>query len=153
MAKDIDIHGPSIPKLLHLDGRTLDVSGSAMKPVAVELPSLSGRVGARRGTDPHPTLSLEGRGVLKAISIGFLLRDSDDAAIWRGPLKMGAIKQFLRDVEWGELDYLVVDSPPGTGDAGRPFAYHSAGSPAARAFEAITEALQEKLEKEAGCAT
>jgi len=88
---DIDLHGPSIPKLLHLEGRTLDLRGSAMEPIAV-------------GDN------------LKVISIGFLLRSPDDAVIWRGPLKMGVIKQFLRDVEWGELDYLVVDSPPGTGD-------------------------------------
>jgi ATP-binding protein involved in chromosome partitioning len=50
------------------------------------------------------------------MSIGFLLQNRDDAVIWRGPMKMGVIKQFLNDVEWGELDYLVVDSPPGTGD-------------------------------------
>lgn len=50
------------------------------------------------------------------MSIGFLLRGRDEAVIWRGPLKMGVIKQFLHDVEWGELDYLVVDCPPGTGD-------------------------------------
>jgi len=120
---DIDLHGPSIPKLLQLEGRTLDLHQSAMEPVTVELPSLSGR-GKGEGqapvpipeSHPHPTLSLEGRGVLKVISIGFLLRNADDAVIWRGPLKMGVIKQFLRDVEWGELDYLVVDSPPGTGD-------------------------------------
>jgi predicted Fe-Mo cluster-binding NifX family protein len=50
------------------------------------------------------------------MSIGFLLHDRDDAVIWRGPMKMGAIKQFLKDVEWGDLDFLVVDAPPGTGD-------------------------------------
>ncbi len=118
---DIDLHGPSIPKLLHLEGRTLDLAHNAMEPVAFQLPSLSGRgtgggLGPAGGTNPHPTLSLEGRGVLKVMSIGFLLRSPDDAVIWRGPLKMGVIKQFLRDVEWGDLDYLVVDSPPGTGD-------------------------------------
>jgi Mrp family chromosome partitioning ATPase len=48
--------------------------------------------------------------------MGFFLNTSDDAIIWRGPLKMGAIKQFLKDAAWGELDYLIVDSPPGTGD-------------------------------------
>lgn len=95
---DIDLHGPSIPKLLGLEGRTLDLARNAMEPVTLQLPSL------------------QGRGVLKVISIGFLLRGADDAVIWRGPLKMGVIKQFLRDVEWGELDCLVVDSPPGTGD-------------------------------------
>jgi predicted Fe-Mo cluster-binding NifX family protein len=53
---------------------------------------------------------------LKIMSIGFLLRESDDAVIWRGPMKANVIRQFLKDVEWGELDYLVIDSPPGTGD-------------------------------------
>ena len=53
---------------------------------------------------------------LKVMSVAFFLPNADDAVIWRGPLKMSVIKQFLRDVEWGELDYLVIDSPPGTGD-------------------------------------
>jgi len=118
---DIDLHGPSIPKLLHLEGRTLDLGHNAMEPVAVELHSLSARGEGRAPVaapepHPHPALSIAGRGVLKVVSIGFLLRNADDAVIWRGPLKMGVIRQFLRDVEWGELDYLVVDSPPGTGD-------------------------------------
>jgi len=88
---DIDLHGPSIPKLLDLEGRTLSANGGLLEPVAF-------------GDN------------LKVISIGFLLRNADDAVIWRGPLKMGVIKQFLRDVDWAELDYLIVDSPPGTGD-------------------------------------
>jgi Mrp family chromosome partitioning ATPase len=53
---------------------------------------------------------------LKVISIGLFLPSPDDAVIWRGPLKMGAIKQFLKDVAWGDLEFLVIDSPPGTGD-------------------------------------
>ncbi len=53
---------------------------------------------------------------LKVMSIAFFLPNNTDAVIWRGPLKMNVIRQFLRDVEWGELDYLVIDSPPGTGD-------------------------------------
>jgi predicted Fe-Mo cluster-binding NifX family protein/predicted RNA-binding Zn-ribbon protein involved in translation (DUF1610 family) len=53
---------------------------------------------------------------MKVLSIGFFLRSTDDAVIWRGPRKMGVIKQFLKDCDWGELDYLVIDSPPGTGD-------------------------------------
>ena len=88
---DVDIHGPSIPKLLNLEGRMTEMKGNRIVPV-----SLSDR--------------------LKVMSLGFLLPQRDDAVIWRGPMKMGAIKQFLKDVEWGELDFLVIDSPPGTGD-------------------------------------
>ncbi len=88
---DADIHGPSIPKMLGLDGK---------RPVA-------------SGTGTAPIEYSENLGV---ISIGFLLSSSDQAVIWRGPLKMGLIEQFLADVEWGSLDYLIVDSPPGTGD-------------------------------------
>lgn len=91
---DVDIHGPSVPKLLHLEGRDLATRDNSIIPVEVEMN--------------------EGR--LCVMSIGFLLRERDDAVIWRGPRKFGVIMQFLRDVEWGELDYLVVDSPPGTGD-------------------------------------
>lgn len=91
---DVDIHGPSVPKLLHLEGRAVTGTDEALLPVQVSC----------------------GPGSLSVMSIGFLLRERDDAVIWRGPRKFGVIKQFLKDVEWGELDYLVVDSPPGTGD-------------------------------------
>ena len=91
---DIDIHGPSVPKLLHVDGTQATSNGTALSPVKVKYPA----------------------GMLSVMSIGFLLRDRDDAVIWRGPRKHGLIKQFLTDVDWGELDYLVIDSPPGTGD-------------------------------------
>jgi len=87
---DVDIHGPSIPRLLGLEGEVPQIQGNAIFPVVV------------------------GKG-LRVMSIGFLLHH-DDAVIWRGPLKMRAIKQFLEDVEWGELDVLVIDAPPGTGD-------------------------------------
>lgn len=88
---DVDIHGPSVPKMLKLEEAGVEVvSEGVLKPV-------------------------DAAG-LKVMSIGFLLRHRDDAVIWRGPMKMGAIKQFLKDVEWGDLDYLVIDSPPGTGD-------------------------------------
>lgn len=89
---DVDIHGPSVPKLLGLEG-------------------------ARPGGDENGRIyPVPYSDNLKVISIGFMLRSPDDAVIWRGPLKYGAIKQFVKDVEWGNLDYLVVDSPPGTGD-------------------------------------
>jgi ATP-binding protein involved in chromosome partitioning len=89
---DIDIHGPSVPKLLGIDG------GQVM--------------GARNGK----MTPVEYNEYLKVISIGFLLQDNDTAVIWRGPMKYTVIKQFLADVDWGDLDYLIVDSPPGTGD-------------------------------------
>jgi len=88
---DIDIHGPSIPKMLNLEKRSIQVLGQTILPVEI---------------DPN----------LKVMSIGFLLRDRDDAVIWRGPMKYQIIKQFLKDVKWGSLDFLIIDSPPGTGD-------------------------------------
>jgi ATP-binding protein involved in chromosome partitioning len=91
---DVDIHGPSVPKLLHLEGSEIAGGVDALLPVETRF----------------------GEGALSVMSIGFLLRGRDDAVIWRGPRKFGVIKQFLRDVEWGELDYLIIDSPPGTGD-------------------------------------
>jgi Mrp family chromosome partitioning ATPase/predicted Fe-Mo cluster-binding NifX family protein len=91
---DVDIHGPSIPKLLHIEGAQISGSGNGIYPV---------KVGFRTG-------------ILSVMSIGFMLPKRDDPVIWRGPMKYGMIKQFLKDVEWGMLDYLIIDSPPGTGD-------------------------------------
>ncbi len=87
---DVDIHGPSIPTMLGLEGQTIRGEGEDLLPVDV--------------------------GGFKVMSIGFLLRNPDDAIICRGPMKIMVIKQFLRDVAWGELDFLIIDSPPGTGD-------------------------------------
>ena len=87
---DLDFHGPSIPTLFGVQGMSLVSDGENMIP-------------------------LEAKGI-KLLSVGFLLEDPDSAVIWRGPMKMGVIQQFLRDVEWGELDYLIMDFPPGTGD-------------------------------------
>ena len=88
---DVDVHGPSIPKLLGLEGHQIVGSADGMLPV-------------RMSTN------------LAVMSIGFLVGDERTPVIWRGPMKHGVIRQFLKDVAWGELDYLVVDSPPGTGD-------------------------------------
>jgi len=87
---DTDFHGPSVPTMLGCEDHALDVGESGLIPARA-----SG---------------------IKVMSIGFLLRHQDDAVIWRGPKKMAVIKQFLEDVEWGELDFLIIDSPPGTGD-------------------------------------
>lgn len=88
---DIDIHGPSVPQMLDLTGKRLKTTGEAIIPI---------------NFTPN----------LKVMSMGLLLEGRDEAVVWRGPLKMKMIKQFLRDVDWGELDYMIVDSPPGTGD-------------------------------------
>ncbi|MCD6486570.1 MAG: P-loop NTPase [Syntrophobacterales bacterium] len=88
---DTDFHGPSIPTLLNLEGRHPESDGKTILPIDFS----------------------EG---LKVMSIGFLLQNKDDAVIWRGPMKMKVIKQLLTEVNWGDLDYLIIDFPPGTGD-------------------------------------
>ena len=95
---DVDLHGPSIPGMLGMAGRVPAASGeSLIRPLLYEI--------GVAGSQP-----------LRVMSIDFFLKNRDDAIIWRGPMKIGAIKQFIGHVCWGELDYLIVDSPPGTGD-------------------------------------
>jgi Mrp family chromosome partitioning ATPase/predicted Fe-Mo cluster-binding NifX family protein len=109
---DVDLHGPSVPTLLSLDGQRLGVEADgSIAPI-----QLSER--------------------LKVVSIGLLLERDTDAVIWRGPRKYGAIQQFLKDVLWGDLDYLVVDCPPGTGD--EPLAVAQLIGPQARAILVTT---------------
>jgi ATP-binding protein involved in chromosome partitioning len=88
---DVDLHGPSIPHLLNIRGG-LEVS--------------------REGVVSPYRFSSH----LRVVSIGMLLGQKDLAVIWRGPLKISAIKHFISDIEWGDMDFLVIDSPPGTGD-------------------------------------
>lgn len=88
---DTDICGPSIPKMMGVETETIHVTNTGWEPVWVS----------------------DNLGVM---SVQFMLPNRDDAVIWRGPKKNGLIKQFLKDVEWGEMDYLVVDTPPGTSD-------------------------------------
>ena len=89
---DVDLHGPSIPRMLGLEGSLRpSMQGNKMLPVQY-LPNM------------------------EVMSIEVLLDDKDAATIWRGPLKGGVIKQFISDIEWMNLDYMVIDSPPGTGD-------------------------------------
>ena len=89
---DLDIHGPDIPKILGIDTfRMGSYDEKTIEPVAVT-------------------------GLLSVVSMAFLLPDTSSPVIWRGPMKTGVIRQFLEDVHWGDLDYLVVDLPPGTGD-------------------------------------
>ena len=87
---DVDVHGPSVPRMLGLEGQGVRIEGETIVPVTAA--------------------------GLKVISLGFMLPERDAAVIWRGPMKMNVIRQFLADTAWGDLDYLVIDSPPGTGD-------------------------------------
>jgi ATP-binding protein involved in chromosome partitioning len=89
---DVDLHGPSIPRILGLKG-------------SVGPGHVKGKV--------HPVKYLPNMDV---ISIEVLMGDKDAATIWRGPLKGGVIRQFIADIEWMDLDYMIIDSPPGTGD-------------------------------------
>jgi ATP-binding protein involved in chromosome partitioning len=88
---DLDIHGPNIPKMLGIEDQRPVVLENSMEPV-------------------HVT------GNLSVMSMAFLLPDTSTPVVWRGPMKMAVIQQFLSEVNWGALDYLVVDLPPGTGD-------------------------------------
>jgi ATP-binding protein involved in chromosome partitioning len=88
---DADIHGPNIPKMLGIESEQVVGSGMGMVPVEA-LPNL------------------------KVISMAFFIGDRDNPVVWRGPLKHNAISQFLGEAEWGNLDFLIVDLPPGTGD-------------------------------------
>jgi ATP-binding protein involved in chromosome partitioning len=86
---DADVYGPSIPHLLGLEGRPAVTAEKRIEPIRL--------------------------GAMPVMSMGFLV-EPDQAVIWRGPMLHGSITQFLRDTEWGELDYLIIDMPPGTGD-------------------------------------
>ena len=88
---DVDLHGPDVPRMLGLTGM-LDLN---------------------KNNKLNPMRYSEN---LKVVSIESLIASKDDAIIWRGPLKYSAIRQFIGEVEWGSLDFLIIDSPPGTGD-------------------------------------
>ncbi|MBN1850048.1 MAG: Mrp/NBP35 family ATP-binding protein [Deltaproteobacteria bacterium] len=87
---DVDLHGPSVPLLFNVQGGLQIVDNVV-----------------------HPYRFSDHLGI---VSMGMLLGDRDAAVIWRGPLKISAIRQFISDIEWGDLDFLIIDSPPGTGD-------------------------------------
>ncbi|HCC47061.1 MAG TPA: ATP-binding protein [Elusimicrobia bacterium] len=88
---DIDIHGPSVARMTGVEGKAHASDGQLIEP-------------------------LEAAPNLKMISMGSIMKEGDTPVIWRGPLKLGVLKQFLSDVKWGDLDTLVIDAPPGTGD-------------------------------------
>jgi len=88
---DADMHGPSVAKMLGFEGKKLSVDSNGISPYPV-----------------NPNLD--------AISMASFLENADTPVIWRGPLKMSALRQLLAEVDWGKRDYLIIDSPPGTGD-------------------------------------
>ena len=88
---DVDLHGPDVPRMLGLEGTPQVNENKKLNPISYSKN-------------------------LKAISIESFTPNKDDAIIWRGPLKFSAIKQFIGDIDWGNLDFLVIDAPPGTGD-------------------------------------
>lgn len=90
---DIDLTGPSLPRMFGLEGKQVHQSSAGWIPVY---------------TDASKQLCV--------MSIGFLLNDRGDSVVWRGPRKTAMVRQFLKDVVWGELDYLIIDTPPGTSD-------------------------------------
>ncbi|KEP55631.1 cytosolic Fe-S cluster assembly factor CFD1 [Rhizoctonia solani 123E] len=91
---DVDLTGPSIPRMLGVDGHPVHQSTDGWIPVFADGPSTR----------------------MLCMSVGFLLKNRGDSVVWRGPKKNAMIRQFLSDVRWGDLDYLVVDTPPGTSD-------------------------------------
>ena len=88
---DVDLHGPDVPRMLGLEGTPQVNENKKLNPISYSK-------------------------TLRAISIESFTPNKDDAIIWRGPLKFSAIKQFIGDVDWGNLDFLIIDAPPGTGD-------------------------------------
>ena len=88
---DVDLHGPDVPRMLGLEGTPQVNENKKLSPISYSES-------------------------LKAISIESFTPNKDDAIIWRGPLKFSAIKQFIGDIDWGNLDFLIIDAPPGTGD-------------------------------------
>ena len=87
---DVDFHGPSIPKMVNMESEQPLSDGEMIEPITA--------------------------GTLKVISLGMMLDAPDSPVIWRGPMKIAVVKQLLGEVNWGELDFLVIDCPPGTGD-------------------------------------
>ncbi|KAI9846226.1 MAG: cytosolic Fe-S cluster assembly factor cfd1 [Thelocarpon superellum] len=96
---DVDLTGPSIPRLFGIEAAKITQAPGGWVPVPVH------------GADPA-----RGVGALWCMSLGFLLRERGDAVVWRGPKKTAMVRQFLTDVLWSSLDYLLIDTPPGTSD-------------------------------------
>jgi Mrp family chromosome partitioning ATPase len=98
---DIDLTGPSLPRMFGIENDKIHQSDQGWIPVHTRVHS---------NNDNNSNL------IMKIMSLGFLLNNRGDSIVWRGPKKTGMIRQFFRDVVWGDLDYLIIDTPPGTSD-------------------------------------
>lgn len=94
---DIDLTGPSLPRMFGMENSRIMQSGNGWLPVSIPV----------HQNNTH---------FMKVMSLGFLLNNRGDSVVWRGPKKTGMIRQFFKEVQWGELDYLIIDTPPGTSD-------------------------------------
>lgn len=108
---DIDLTGPSIPRFFGIESEKVKQAPGGWIPVPVHEARKAVEGGA-------PQVNSEGKelGSLHCMSLGFLLANRGDAVVWRGPKKTAMVRQFLSDVHWGSLDYLLIDTPPGTSD-------------------------------------
>ena len=119
---DVDLTGPSIPRFFGIENAKVRQAPGGWIPVPVHEAlepreeSSTGQYVNGNGADGEAKNSTPGRGPLYCMSLGFLLANRGDAVVWRGPKKTAMVRQFLSDVQWGPLDYLLIDTPPGTSD-------------------------------------
>ncbi|KAI5304883.1 cytosolic Fe-S cluster assembly factor cfd1, partial [Ascosphaera pollenicola] len=128
---DVDLTGPSIPRLVGCEDAKITQAPGGWVPVTVHPAATTTTTTTEQTTSTSTSTSAEqesqqktsqpneegtARGSLRCMSLGFLLRSRGDAVIWRGPKKTAMIKQFLTDVLWNDTDYLLIDTPPGTSD-------------------------------------
>ena len=118
---DVDLTGPSIPRFFGIENSKVRQAPGGWIPVVVhEAKPSSSSEGGANGHNASSSMvangSSERRGALYCMSLGFLLANRGDAVVWRGPKKTAMVRQFLSDVHWGSLDYLLIDTPPGTSD-------------------------------------
>ena len=119
---DVDLTGPSIPRFFGIENAKVRQAPGGWIPVVVhEAKSSTYEVANGQSTEgdnapPTANGATRDRGFLHCMSLGFLLANRGDAVVWRGPKKTAMVRQFLSDVQWGSLDYLLIDTPPGTSD-------------------------------------
>jgi Mrp family chromosome partitioning ATPase len=117
---DVDLTGPSIPRFFGIEKEKVRQAPGGWIPVPVHDARTGGEIqnGVSNGNHALATTNRHEKslGALHCMSLGFLLASRGDAVVWRGPKKTAMVRQFLSDVQWGSLDYLLIDTPPGTSD-------------------------------------